>query len=69
MQSWKRPVDCTTSETRTVSGGSRPNENLIPEKVYFSGSLIKFRFGPGGVRLPDPPPSDPPVDWSAGGVM
>jgi hypothetical protein len=25
--------------------------------VHFSGSLIKFRFGPGGVRLPDPTPS------------
>src|SRR5207248_3353841 len=35
MQSWKRPVDCTTSETRTVNGGSKPNENLIPEKVYY----------------------------------
>jgi hypothetical protein len=34
MQSWKRPVDCTTFETRTQSGGSKPNENLIPEKVY-----------------------------------
>jgi hypothetical protein len=27
-------VDCTTFEARTVSGGSKPNENLIPEKVY-----------------------------------
>src|SRR4051812_15134833 len=34
MQSWKRPVDCTTSEARTVSEASKPNENLIPEKVY-----------------------------------
>src|SRR5262245_34837652 len=36
MQSWKRSGDCTTSETRTISGGSKPNENLIPEKVYSS---------------------------------
>jgi hypothetical protein len=35
MQSWKQPVDCTTFETRTQSGGSEPNENLIPEKVYY----------------------------------
>ena len=35
MQSWKRPVDCTTSEARTVSEASKPNENLIPEKVYW----------------------------------
>src|SRR4051794_34740100 len=34
MQSWKRPVDCTTSEARTVSEAAKPNENLIPEKVY-----------------------------------
>jgi hypothetical protein len=33
MQSWKRPVDCTTFEARSVSGGSKPNENLIPDKV------------------------------------
>src|SRR5947209_4713570 len=33
MQSWKRPVDYTTFEARIVSGGSKPNENLIPEKV------------------------------------
>src|SRR5262249_43772682 len=35
MQSWTQPVDCTTFETRTQSGGSKPNENLIPDKVYF----------------------------------
>ena len=34
MQSWKQPVDCTTFETKTQSGGSKPNENLIPDKVY-----------------------------------
>src|SRR5262245_42017065 len=34
MQSWKQPVDCTTFETRTQSGGPKPNENLIPDKVY-----------------------------------
>src|SRR6266536_4274343 len=33
MQSWKQPVDCTTFETRTQSGGPKPNENLIPDKV------------------------------------
>ena len=38
MRSWKRPVDCTMFETRTVSGGSKPNENLIPEKVYSADS-------------------------------
>ncbi len=36
MQSWKRPVDCTTFVTRTQSGGSKPNENLIPNKVYYT---------------------------------
>src|SRR4051812_17459114 len=41
MQSWKRPVDCTTSETRTRSGGSKPNENLIPEKVYSRRLLFR----------------------------
>src|SRR5262249_12279850 len=35
MQSWTQPVDCTTFETRTQSGGSKPNENLIPDKVYY----------------------------------
>src|SRR5437763_16108991 len=35
MQSWKRPVDCTTFETRTQSGGPKPNENLNPDKVYY----------------------------------
>src|SRR5947209_18893777 len=35
MQSWKRPVDCTTFEATNVSGGSKPNKNLIPEKVYY----------------------------------
>src|SRR5262245_54919282 len=44
MQSWKRPVDCTTSETRIVSGGSKPNENLIPEKV--SSFTLRQRFTP-----------------------
>ena len=28
-------MDCTTFETKTQSGGSKTNENLIPEKVYY----------------------------------
>lgn len=34
MQSWKPRVDCTTFETRTQSDGPKPNENVIPDKVY-----------------------------------
>src|SRR3954447_25271586 len=47
MQSWKRPVDCTTSEARTVSEASKPNENLIPEKVY-----CRVRRSPSEAALP-----------------
>src|SRR5262245_5142883 len=35
MPSWKRPVIYITFETRTVNGGSKPNESLIPDKVYW----------------------------------
>src|SRR5262245_51108520 len=35
IQSWKQPVDCTTFETRTVSGGSRTKE-----KPYSGKSLM-----------------------------
>src|SRR5690348_6802597 len=54
IQSWKRPVDCTTFETRTQSGGSRTKENLIPEKVYYSaplGSGHRQRTEPAHLRL------------------
>src|SRR5207249_2882609 len=36
IQSWKRPVHCTTFETRTVSGGSQTKE-----KPYSGKSLLE----------------------------
>src|SRR5262249_38120236 len=44
MRSWRRPADCTTFETRDVSGGPKPNENLIPNKV--SSRPADFPGGP-----------------------
>src|SRR5437660_195102 len=35
IRSWKRPVDCTTFETRAVSGGSKTEE-----KPYSGKSLL-----------------------------
>src|SRR5437868_3898341 len=70
IQSWKRPVDCTTFETRTLSGGSKANENLIPEKVSSTeraprprddllevpgkGAAPPLRYGGGTGRGPEP---------------
>ncbi len=31
-------------ETRTQSGGSKPNENLNPDKVYWEGKRAGRRF-------------------------
>src|SRR5262245_54023109 len=40
IQSWKQPVDCTTFETRTVSGGSRTKEKPYSGKSLIMGNGI-----------------------------
>src|SRR6266542_4091321 len=62
MQSWKQPVDCTTFETRTQSGGPKPNENLIPDKVYWKQDIAVAGIRPDKVLRPLRIDNKPTID-------